>query len=379
MAHMEGLGALSNPRTSAMLTLNGTNHKQWVESLMMNLTLMRVDLALRTDAPPKPTDDTTEKDRKSYEDWEHSNRCCLMLMRYHMDESIRDSIPQIEIAKDFLAAIKEKYKKFSKNEKNECLTLFHRTNYANSGDIRSHIDKLMGCYQKLKGMGLDLGEDYMVWFVMETIPSQFDSIRSSYNAQKEQWTIEEMTAILAKEEEDMKKGKARSISMITNPSNSQKRKSTSNNSSDQRPSKKKCNHPKGNGQGSSSSTGHKNEYFQGKCNFYQCFEHKKVDCRKLKAHLEKKGKCLVLVCLESNIIGVPSNTWWLDTGATIHVTNSLQAVTNRRRPNSLEECVYMGDDTKVRIEFFGTVRLQLNTGHFWNCMKLLTCPLLGGI
>ena len=96
---------------------------------MMNLTLMRVDLALRTDAPPKPTDDTTKRDRKSYEDWEHSNRCCLMLMRYHMDESIRDSIPQTGIAKDFLDAIKEKYKKFSKNEKNECLTLFHRTNY----------------------------------------------------------------------------------------------------------------------------------------------------------------------------------------------------------------------------------------------------------
>ncbi|KAM6556990.1 hypothetical protein CsatB_004009 [Cannabis sativa] len=243
--------ALSVPRNSAMLTLNGTNHKQWVESLMLNLTLMRVDLALRMDAPPKPADDATEKDKKSYEDWEHSNRCCLMLMRYHMDESIRDSIPQIENAKDFLAAIKEKYKKFSKNEKNECLTLFHRTNYADTGDIRAHIDKLMGCYQKLKGMGLDLGEDYMVWFVMETIPSQFDSIRSSYNAQKEQWTIEEMTAILAKEEEDMKKGRARSISMVTNPNNSHKRKFTPNNSSDQRFHKKKATNPKGNGQASS--------------------------------------------------------------------------------------------------------------------------------
>ena len=145
-----------------------------------------------------------------------------------------------------------------------------------------------------------------------------------------------MTTILAKEEEDLKKGKARSISMVTNPNNSQKRKPTSNNSSDQRPSKKKGNHPKGNGQGSSSSAGHKNEYFKGKCNFCQYFGRKKADFRKLKAHLEKKGKCLVLVCLESNIIDVPSNTWWLDTGATIHITNSLQAMINQRRPNSLE-------------------------------------------
>ncbi|KAM6546692.1 hypothetical protein CsatB_027428 [Cannabis sativa] len=236
--------ALSVPRNSAMLTLNGTNHKQWVESLMLNLTFMKVDLALRMDAPPEPADDATEKDKKSYEDWEHSNHLFLKLKN----------------AKDFLVVIKEKYKKFSKNEKNECLTLFHCTNYADTGDIRAHIDKLMGCYQKLKGMGLDLGEDYMVWFVMEAIHSQFDSIRSSYNAQKEQWTIKEMAAILAKEEEDMKKGRARSISMVTNPNNSHKRKFTPNNSSDQRFHKKKATNPKGNGQASSSSTGHKNEF-----------------------------------------------------------------------------------------------------------------------
>ncbi|XP_062079432.1 uncharacterized protein LOC133783827 isoform X2 [Humulus lupulus] len=285
----DSMSAVSIPRSPAVLTLNATNHKQWIENITMNLTFMKVDLALRIDAPSKPADDATEKDKKSYEDWEHSNHCCLMLMRYHMDESIRDSIPKSENAKDFLAAIKEKYKKFSKNEKNEHLNMLHHTVYDGSGDIRAHIDKLMGHYHKLKAMDMDLGEDYMVWLVMENIPSQFDSIRSSYNAQKEQWTVGEMSAILAKEEEDMRKGRARSISMVTNPNNPHKRKFTSNNSSDQKHPKKKANHPKGNGQASSSSTGHKNEFFKGKCNFCQCFGHKKADCRKLKAHLEKKG------------------------------------------------------------------------------------------
>ena len=82
----------------------------------------------------------------------------------------------------------------------------------------------------------------------------------------------------------------------------------------------------------------------------------------------------MMVCLESNIIDVPSNSWWLDTGATIHVTNSLQAVTSRRRPSSLEQNVYMGDDTKVQIEFLGTVRLQLNTGHFLELQDVAYIP-----
>ena len=62
------------------------------------------------------------------------------------------------------------------------------------------------------------------------------------------------------------------------------------------------------------------EALKGKCNFYHKFGHKKVDYRKLKAYLEKKGNLLVKVCLESNIIDMPTNSWWLDTGATIHVT-----------------------------------------------------------
>ena len=69
---------------------------------------------------------------------------------------------------------------------------------------------------------------------MGSLPSQFDNIRSSYNAQKENWTIEEMTTILAKEEDDIKKGRARTISVITNSSN-QKRKIPPKSSNDQRP------------------------------------------------------------------------------------------------------------------------------------------------
>ena len=137
---------------------------------MMNLTVMKKDLALRTTAPPKPADNATENDRKSYDEWEYSNRCYLMIMRYHMDESIRDSIPKTENTKDFLAAIEKKYAKFSKNE---YLNMLHSTFYDGASDVRAHIDKLMGCYHKLKEMSMDLGQEgYMVCFVIKTLPSQ---------------------------------------------------------------------------------------------------------------------------------------------------------------------------------------------------------------
>ena len=69
----------------------------------------------------------------------------------------------------------------------------------------------------------------------------------------------------------------------------------------------------------------------------------------------------VNICFESNIIDVSSDTWWLDSGATIHFCNSMQAVISRRRPTSFQQYVYMGDDTRVQVVFLRVVRLHLST------------------
>ena len=65
--------------------------------------------------------------------------------------------------------------------------------------------------------------------------------------------------------------------------------------------------------------------------------------------------------IETNVVDVHVNFWWLDTGATIHVTNSLQKMTNKMRSSKHEECVYMGDGSKVKVEFFGMMKLRLTT------------------
>ena len=70
------------------------------------------------------------------------------------------------------------------------------------------------------------------------------------------------------------------------------------------------------------------------------------------------------VCFESNAIDVSSDSWWLDSGSTIHACNSMQAVISSRSPTSLEWYLYMGDNTRVQVDFLGVVRLQLSTRFF---------------
>ncbi|GAB2280640.1 hypothetical protein Dimus_039421 [Dionaea muscipula] len=61
-----------------------------------------------------------------------------------------------------------------------------------------------------------------------------------------------------------------------------------------------------------------------KCFFCKKSEHFKKDCPKRKAWFEKKGMHYSYVFFESNLIEVPNNTWWLDSGATTHVSHIKQ-------------------------------------------------------
>ena len=52
------------------------------------------------------------------------------------------------------------------------------------------------------------------------------------------------------------------------------------------------------------------------------------------------------------------DTWWLDSGVTIHVCNFMQLVISKISLTSLEQYVYM------EVDFLEVVRLQLSIGNF---------------
>ena len=58
--------ALSFSQSSTITKLNGTNYKQWIESFMMNLTIMKLNLVLKVEAPLKPTIENSANEKKFY-------------------------------------------------------------------------------------------------------------------------------------------------------------------------------------------------------------------------------------------------------------------------------------------------------------------------
>jgi len=71
--------------------------------------------------------------------------------------------------------------------------------------------KIVHYYNKLESLKVEVGDSYLIWQVMESLPFQFDVLKTSYNTQKEEWTIDEMIAIISQEEASIKKTNSHSV------------------------------------------------------------------------------------------------------------------------------------------------------------------------
>ncbi|RVW83511.1 hypothetical protein CK203_064938 [Vitis vinifera] len=75
--------------------------------------------------------------------------------------------------------------------------------------------------------------------------------------------------------------------------------------------------------------------------FYKKKGHVKKKCMKFQKWLEKKGNPTSFVCYESNMVNVNTNTWWIDSGFTIHISNSLKGMQDLRKPMRSEQFILL--------------------------------------
>ncbi|RVW97553.1 Retrovirus-related Pol polyprotein from transposon TNT 1-94 [Vitis vinifera] len=66
---------------------------------------------------------------------------------------------------------------------------------------------------------------------------------------------------------------------------------------------------------------------------------------------------------EINLAVVPTDTWWIDTGATTHISVTMQGCLRSRMPTDGERYIYVGNGNKAAVKAIGLFILQLDSGY----------------
>ena len=78
-----------------------------------------------------------------------------------------------------------------------------------------------------------------------------------------------------------------------------------------------------------------------------------------------------MVCSKVNLDSIHRNTWWIDSGATTHISVSMQSCLSYIMPNDAERFIYVGDVKSVEVEATGHFRLILKTGIYLDLKETL--------
>ena len=111
----------------------------------------------------------------------------------------------MKLATDFMEAIAAKFKESEKAEVARLTKEFNSLKYSGFGGVIGHILELININSRLRDMLMGVKDEQVVHHALYTLPSSFSQLRTSYNAQKENWTLDELISIYVDEENRIKK------------------------------------------------------------------------------------------------------------------------------------------------------------------------------
>ena len=116
----------------------------------------------------------------------------LMLMKNSINPSIRGSIPDSHVAKDYLASVEEQFKGTSKALANTLILKLVTTKYDGRSGIREHIMMMNDMAHKLRGLDMEISDGFLVHFIMTSLPAAYEAFKINYNTQKDKWAMNEL-------------------------------------------------------------------------------------------------------------------------------------------------------------------------------------------
>ncbi|KAJ9707373.1 hypothetical protein PVL29_002398 [Vitis rotundifolia] len=104
------------------------------------------------------------------------------------------------------------------------LKLLTTTMYDGVGGVRDHIIKLKHYFNKANEMKVELSEKFLKWLMLKSLPTSFAAVKLTYNALKEEWTLEELISMVVQHKVSLKKNETQSFALVTGQVSNMKKK-----------------------------------------------------------------------------------------------------------------------------------------------------------
>lgn len=221
-------------------------------------------------------------------------------------------------AQTSLTNVEERFRSGDKSLAGTSMARLTTMKYDGAKGMQEHILEMTNIAAKLETQGMKVDESFIVQFILISLLPQYGPFQMHYNSMEDKQNVNDLASMMVQEEAKLKQPGAFFFFFF-------------NNFVSQDAGKKKHHYGKGTKQkplkGKRPAKGKQVQGNDVTCHFFWKPGYMKAECSKRKTWFEKKGKLCAYVCFESNLVNVPTNSWWLDLGANVHVSITMQGYT----------------------------------------------------
>jgi hypothetical protein len=200
---------------SSVPILNGTNFSDWSEQVQFHLGVLDLDLALRTEKPPTITEESSAEEKTLSHSWERSNRLSIMFMRMSIANNIKSTLTECDTAKEFFKAVEKRFHSADKSLAGTLMAELTTMKFDGTCGMYEHILEMSNLAAKLKALGMNVDESFLVQFILNSLPLQYGSFQIHYNTIKDKWNVNELASMLVQEETRLKQQGHHSVHLIS--------------------------------------------------------------------------------------------------------------------------------------------------------------------
>ena len=109
--------------------------------------------------------------------------------------NIKTSLPIATSVKKYLKVIEDRFKSVDKSLTDTLMKKLTTAQYDGTQGIQDHILNMTNKATKLKALGINVNEFFLVKFILNSFPSQFGPFKIYYNTNKDKWGLNELTSM----------------------------------------------------------------------------------------------------------------------------------------------------------------------------------------
>jgi len=144
-------------------------------------------------------------------------------MRMSLASNIKSALPKTERATEFIKFVKERSQTVDKCLGRTLMSTLITMKFDGSRTMHEHVIEMKkNITTRPTSLGMVVDENFLVQFILNSLPSEYDHFQMNYNTMKDKWNVHELHSMLVQEETILKNHENHSIHYVNSQGTSKK-------------------------------------------------------------------------------------------------------------------------------------------------------------